>query len=104
MEHRSAAPDRFKNLSVEAAYVGNRGVWWTAPGLMDVNAITTQNLAAHNLNINTPADQQLLISSLNSALAINRGFQNSPYSGFPVTATVAQSLRPFPQFTSITSL
>ncbi len=94
----------FKNLSVEAAYVGNRGVWWTAPGLIDVNAITTQNLAAHNLNINNAADQQLLISPLNSALATSRGFNKPPYSGFPLTATVAQSLRPFPQFTSITSI
>ena len=28
------------NLVVEASYVGNRGVWWPAPYLQDVNAIT----------------------------------------------------------------
>jgi hypothetical protein len=92
------------NFSVEASYVGNRGAWWTAPGLMDVNALTPQILAAHGLSINNPADQQLLISRVNSALAISRGFGNLPYAGFPASATVAQSLRPFPQFTSITSL
>src|SRR5262249_38268158 len=27
-----------------------------------------------------------------------------PYAGFPVTATVAQSLRPFPQFSNITNM
>lgn len=94
----------FANLSVEAAYVGNRGAWWGAPGLMDVNAITTQNLAAHGLSLNNPADQQLLISPVNSALAASRGFGKAPYAGFPASATVAQSIRPFPQFTSITSL
>jgi hypothetical protein len=94
----------FPNLSVEAAYVGNRGAWWGAPGLIDVNAISPQVLAAHGLNLNNTADQQLLISPVNSALAASRGFGTLPYPGFPPTATVAQSIRPFPQFTSITSL
>jgi hypothetical protein len=33
-----------RNLVVEAAYVGNRGVWWTAPVLADqaYNAMTPQ--------------------------------------------------------------
>ena len=92
------------NISVEAAYVGNRGAWWGAPGLMDVNALTTQILSAHGLSLNNAADQQLLNAPVNSALATSRGFNNLPYAGFPATATVAQSLRPFPQFTSITSL
>src|SRR6185369_12407459 len=26
-----------RDLVVEAAYVGNRGVWWTAPSLQDIN-------------------------------------------------------------------
>ncbi len=93
-----------QNLSVEAAYVGNRGAWWGAPGLMDVNAISTQILAAHGLSLDSDADRQLLISPINSPLAASRGFNKLPYPGFPPTATVAQSLRPFPQFTSITSL
>jgi hypothetical protein len=93
-----------RNLLVEATYVGNRGAWWNAPGLIDVNAITTQILAAHGLSLTSAADRQLLNSPLNSPLAAQRGFNTAPFAGFPLTATVAQSLRPFPQFTSITSL
>jgi len=86
-----------RDLVVEATYVGNHGIWWQAPTQVNYNAINTQVLALYGLNINNPADQQLLISPLNSGLAISRGF-NPPYAGFPLTATVAQSLRPFPQF------
>jgi hypothetical protein len=92
------------NLAVEANYVGNRGVWWNAPGLIDVNALSPQAIAAAGLNLNNPADVTLLTSRLNSPLAISRGFGNPPYAGFPLTATVAQALRPFPQFSSITAL
>jgi hypothetical protein len=93
-----------KNLAIEASYVANRGAWWYAPGLIDENALTTQAIAAHGLDINNAADQNLLKSALNSTLAAQRGFNKAPYAGFPLTATVAQSLRPFPQFNSITSL
>ena len=93
-----------RDLAVEASYVGNRGVWWNAPGMVDVNALTPQRIAAAGLNINSPADVQLLASPLNSSLAATRGFNKPPYTGFPLTATVAQSLRPFPQFSSITAL
>ncbi|HEV3331981.1 MAG TPA: carboxypeptidase-like regulatory domain-containing protein [Bryobacteraceae bacterium] len=93
-----------KDLAVEANYVANRGVWWNAPGLVDVNALSPQAIAAAGLNLNNPADVTLLSSPLNSALAISRGFSKPPFTGFPVTATVAQSLRPFPQFNSISAL
>jgi hypothetical protein len=92
------------NLAVEANYVGNRGVWWNAPGLVDVNALTPQRIATAGLDINNPNDVKLLSSALNSTLAISRGFNKPPFTGFPLTATVAQSLRPFPQFNSITAL
>jgi hypothetical protein len=93
-----------KNLVVEASYVANRGVWWTAPGLIDVNAITPARLAMFNLNPNLAADQTLLAARLDSSTAAARGFNNLPYAGFPTGASVAQSLRPFPQFDKITSL
>jgi hypothetical protein len=96
-----------RDLVAEANYVGNRGVWWNAPGLVDENALTLQAITAAGLNINNPADVQLLASPLNSALAISRGFSKPPFAGFPLTATVAQALRPFPQFggsPSITAL
>jgi hypothetical protein len=92
-----------QNFVVEAAYVANRGVWWNSPGLIDVNALTTDRLRSYGLDLNNAADRTLLTSRLDSSTASARGFR-APYVGYPLSATVAQSLRPFPQFTSITSL
>jgi hypothetical protein len=92
----------FKNLVIEATYVGNRGAWWQANGLIDINALTPQRIASFGLDINNAADRSLLTSQLNSALAAQRGFNKPPYANFPTSSTVAQSLRPFPQFTTIT--
>ena len=94
----------FRNLAVEATYVGNRGVWWQANNLVNYNAISQQKLAAFGLNLSNPTDVQLLSSTLNSPLAAALGFNRVPYAGFPMTLTVAQSLRPFPQFTTISNL
>ena len=93
-----------RDLVMEVSYVANVGVWWNSPGLIDVNALTPQLVAAHGLNINNAADLTLLSSPLNSTIAAQRGFGTTlPYAGYPTTATVAQSLRPFPQFGTITS-
>ena len=89
------------NVAVELSYVGNRGVWWTAPALIDVNALTTQRLGSFGLDIGAAADRTLLTSPINSAIAAQRGFNKLPYSSFPGGSTVAQSLRPFPQFGTI---
>jgi hypothetical protein len=88
------------NMALEAAYVGNHGVWLQQGGSWDMNTLTTQRLAQFGLNINNAADRSLLTSPLNSALAASRGFSTPPYAGFPLTLTVAQALRPFPQFGS----
>jgi hypothetical protein len=85
-------------MVVEASYVANRGVWWQAPALLNLNAITPASLAARGLDINKTADQTLLTSLLNQPTASQRGFNIPPYPGFPLGQTVAQSLRPFPQF------
>lgn len=87
------------NLLVEAAYVGNRGGWLTANNLVSPNAISDERLAAFGLSRNNEADRALLVSRIDSALARSRGF-SAPYSGYPGSATVAQTLRPFPQFNS----
>ncbi|HLI85168.1 MAG TPA: carboxypeptidase regulatory-like domain-containing protein [Bryobacteraceae bacterium] len=92
------------NLALEAEYVGNRGIWWESLGLINLNAINPAALAARGININSPADQQLLTSALNSPIAIARGFNTPPYPNFPLTQTVAQSLRPFPQYTTVNTL
>jgi hypothetical protein len=87
-----------RNFAIEASYVGSRGVWWEANALIDPNALTPARLASFGLDVNNAADRALLSSSMNSALAAQRGFNKPPYAGFPMTSTVAQSLRPFPQF------
>jgi hypothetical protein len=92
-----------RNIVVEAEYVGNRGVWFTAPGLdiLPANALNITDLARFGLNINNANDRALLASTLNSPIAIQRGFGTPPYPGFPVTQTVEQSLRPHPQWGAV---
>jgi hypothetical protein len=91
-----------RNLLIEATYVGNRGAWWNAAGLLCTNCIAQQSLAARGLDLNNADDRTLLASPISSALAASRGF-SAPYAGFPSSATVAQSLRPFPQYGNITN-
>ena len=88
------------NLVIEASYVANRGVWWPTNLLQDLNAVTPAMLAARGIDINSTTDQALLTSPLSSAAAAARGFR-VPYVGFSAANTVAQSLRPFPQFNNI---
>ena len=93
-----------RDLVVEASYVANRGIWWNAPALLSLNSITPEILQTYGLDINNAADRSLLTSTLTSAAATARGFNTRrPYFGFPAGQTVAQSLRPFPQFTNINS-
>jgi hypothetical protein len=88
------------NLSVEAAYVGNTAIWLQSD-LLDVNGNTAAGLAAHGLDITNAADQALLLSPMNSPQVMAAGF-TAPYVGFPMNLTLAQALRPYPQFTAIT--
>src|SRR6185295_9209620 len=89
-----------QNLVVDVAYVGNRGVWLPSNGVVNYNAISPQTLLnVYGLDITTKAARDILAAPIGSAAA--GPFQNKlPYSGFPLTSTVAQSLRPFPQFTN----
>jgi len=90
-----------RDLVVEASYVGNVGAWWRTGSLDDYNALTPQSLLSlYGLDWSNPADRAILSAQLNSPAAGR--FQNKlPYAGFPATSTVAQSLRPFPQFSSV---
>ncbi|HEV3200720.1 MAG TPA: TonB-dependent receptor [Bryobacteraceae bacterium] len=88
-----------KDLVVEAAYVGNRGVWETANALDNLNALTPQRLAAYGLDPNLTADRTLLTSTFASGVPQSHGFK-LPYTGFPTGQTLQQALRPFPQFSS----
>ena len=102
----------FPNLLVEASYIGNRGIWWPLTGtaapvpsstmitnatLTSYNYLSTSILNANGLSLNNPADLATLLAPIGSPAAGR--FQNKlPFSNFPLTATVAQSLRPYPQF------
>ena len=88
------------NLVVEAAYVGNRGVWWQAPALLNLNANTPERLLSFGLDINRKEDRDLLTSPMSSPAVASRGFR-APYPGFPGSQLLAQALRPFPQFGNI---
>jgi hypothetical protein len=88
-----------RNLVVEANYVGNRGAWLTAGAMVSLNATPLNLYPALGLDIAKSADRSLLTSTIGSAAAQSRGFK-LPYSTYPASATVAQSLRPFPQFSS----
>ena len=92
-----------RDLSIEASYVGNHAVWLNANSMNNLNALTPQRIASFGLSASSSIDQQLLTSPLNSALAASMGFNTPPYPTFPLTATVAQSLRPFPQFSTISA-
>jgi hypothetical protein len=88
-----------QNLVVEATYIGNRGVWWQAPGLLNLNANTPERLKSFGLDITNSNDRTLLGSPMSNPLVSARF--NVPYAGFPTNQLLAQALRPFPQFTNI---
>jgi hypothetical protein len=94
-----------RNLVIEAAYVGNRGVWWAAPVLSieDYNALEPTALKANwGIDITNPADRALLTTRISSPSVIARfpylANPNNVYPGFPNTQNLNQALRNFPQF------
>lgn len=88
-----------KSMSIEAAYVGNRGVWEPSNGLVNLNAISSARLQALGIDLTNPKTQTLMTSTVGSAAAVAAGIK-IPYAGFPTSASVAQSLRPFPMYNS----
>jgi hypothetical protein len=89
-----------KDLSVEASFIDNRGVWLESDGLRIINQLPASVIAQHGLDVTNPADFALLTQPISSAAVEARGF-TAPYSTFPSGASLAQSLRPFPQFGNI---
>lgn len=84
-----------RNLVVDLSYVGNRQAWLTTGGLVNYNFLSTARLQTYGLNPTLAADQTILNSNVTAAGA-GRFRNQVPFAGF--TGTVAQSLRPFPQF------
>jgi len=97
-----------RDTVVEASYVGNRGVWFTAPELdaTDYNGLTPQSLLKnYGININSPTDQALLLTPISSPAVIARfpylANPNNVYNGFPSSEVLGQALRPAPQFLGV---
>jgi Carboxypeptidase regulatory-like domain len=107
------------NLMVDASYVGNRGAWFTAP-LLDNQAFNglTQNIlsnlttegpggtglygATSNMAFTNPADYALLNTPISNPAVIAKfpllANPSNVYPGFPTSETLAQALRPYPQW------
>jgi len=95
-----------RRLVLEAAYVGSRTIWLVPSGTGNITSLNIPSPAllrsVFGIDINNAADRTLLTSRIDSALAAQRGFR-APYVGYPASASVAQTLRPFPQFTGFWS-
>ncbi len=86
------------DLVIEASYVANRGVWWRTTGLTNPNALSIPLLQSYGLDwAGSAADRTLLTKRVSDPLA-GRFYQALPYGSFPANTTVANSLRPYPQF------
>lgn len=91
-----------KNLTVNASFIDNRGVWLNSDGLTNTtNELTPSILSKkYGLDVTNPNDFNLLTQSISSTAVAARGFAK-PYSTFPDGASLAQALRPFPQFSGV---
>ncbi len=101
-----------KDMVAEAGYVGNRGVWEVAgTSLAPENALSQATLAAlgipssdfSNVTLATAFNTSIsgLTTAEKQALAAVGLTQFLPYSNFPQTQTVRQSLVPFPQYSGL---
>jgi hypothetical protein len=95
-----------RNLAVEAAYVGNRAIWLISGdqgnfGLVQPNALSAQRIASvAGLDVTNATDYAILNSTFASGVPQAHGF-SVPYVGFPTGKTLAQALRPYPQYANI---
>ncbi len=91
-----------RNLVVEASYVGNRGVWWSGPlGLL--NQVSPDTFAAFGLHPYTnSADNLLLSKTITSTDVTSRLGKLLPYTGYPTSSTLLNTLRTYPQFSGAT--
>ncbi|HSP66570.1 MAG TPA: hypothetical protein VLN48_02510, partial [Bryobacteraceae bacterium] len=102
-----------RGMVLDVSYVGNRGVWWTAPTLSTYayNSLQLSDVKAAGLDPTNPSDLQLLVTPISSPLVQQRfpnlqvvtgstGFKTVPavYPGFPASQLLQQALRPYPQF------
>ena len=97
-----------KDLVVEASYVANRGTWWSqGNALTSMNDLSTAALGTYGFQVgpNATADRGLLLTQIGNLTAAQRSQLaargvNVPWSGYPTTQTVRQSIRQFPQYSN----
>jgi hypothetical protein len=90
-----------KDLVVEASYIGNRGAWWQANAMADINGVTPESLLSKGLDISKASDRALLTTPYMSLSAADQARFPMPFTKFPTYLNLIQTLRPFPQFNSI---
>ncbi len=96
-----------RSIVVEAAYVGNRGAWWSAPllAVQNYNSLQISDLTKLGIDLTNPADRTLLTTPIASAAVISRfpylANPNNVYPGFPNNQLLIQALRPYPQWNGI---
>jgi hypothetical protein len=97
-----------RDLTVEAAYVGNRGVWWTEGSSLEaLNALRPEYLTSRGFNDFTSlAESQLLTSNLGTLTPAQRATLAArgivtPYASFPGNQSVRQSLLPYPHYNGL---
>src|SRR5262249_16027198 len=90
-----------RDLLIQIPCVGNRGAWYEANGLVSINGVTPERLKSFGFDVNNAGDRAQLIKRLDSPEAKADSRVKVPYAGYPLSATVAQSLRPYPQFGNI---
>ncbi|MEO8100559.1 MAG: TonB-dependent receptor [Acidobacteriota bacterium] len=99
-----------RNFVVEAAYIANRGSWWTGgSGLAALNALQISDLTSRgfqNLALKSESDLLTLpYASLSAAQKSTLASRNIgfPYSTFPTALTTRQMLLNYPQYNTAIS-
>ena len=87
------------NLSVNISFIDTRGFWMNSDGLTNAtNYLSPTELSQkYGLNVADPNDFKLLTEPITSTAVTAQGFAK-PYASFPDGASLAQALRPYPQF------
>ena len=90
------------NLTVNLSLIDDRGVWLNSDNLTNTTNFLSPSILSskYGLDVTNPADYALLQSPISSPNVAARGF-TAPYSTFPSGDSLAQALRPFPQFGGI---
>jgi len=85
-----------RGMTLEAAYVGNRGAWMQG-NVNQLNSVTPAILAARGLSLSKSSDLTLLNSQIGSPTVKAAGFA-LPFANFPPSTSLTNALRPFPQY------